>query len=358
LIDVGELTLGLIWDGESVSATDIRSTRPMAAQVLKGKTAAQVQQIVPLLFSVCGRAQGAAAQAALQAAQRTGEAVSDAQKRMIACEAIQEHLWRLLLNWPELLGQAPQQQCFTAWYALLRKIGAGEVEMQTFLNAFEHEALGRSAETWRAMSSLAELRIWWQETQTPLAQILASLAEQKPQSSTECRMLPAWTACEGQQACAGQWDVAFAARPHWQGAAAETGAWSYYADSPLLRDVWQQSGSKALTRLLARVMDVVVMAQGDYAARLDADSPAVGEGIAVVRTARGLLLHRVRLEDEKVAEYTIIAPTEWNFHPEGAFAQDMRDLLAHDRVKLAHDAQIEAMSLDPCVAYEVEIRNA
>ena len=35
-----------------------------------------------------------------------------------------------------------------------------------------------------------------------------------------------------------------------------------YADNQLLHDVWQQSGSKALTRLLARVMDVVEMASG------------------------------------------------------------------------------------------------
>lgn len=358
MIDVGKLTLGVIWDGELVREIDIRSTRPMAAQVLKGKTSDQVQQIVPLLFSVCGRAQGAAAHAALQAAQRTGDAVSDTQKRMIACEAIQEHLWRLLLNWPELLGQPQQQQCFSAWYALLRKISAGKAEMQTFLNEFERDALGKSAVNWMAMGTFAELCNWWQDTQTPLAQTLTSLAEQKLQSSTERRMLPAWTASEAQQSCTGHWDAAFAARPHWQGAAAETGAWSYYTDSPLLCDVWRQSGSKALTRLLARVIDVVALAQGNYATRLDANSPAAGEGIVAVRTARGLLLHRVRLEDEKVAEYTIIAPTEWNFHPEGAFAQDMCDLQAHDRVKLAHDAQIEAMSLDPCVAYEVEIRNA
>jgi Ni,Fe-hydrogenase I large subunit len=110
--------------------------------------------------------------------------------------------------------------------------------------------------------------------------------------------------------------------------------------------------------VLARLADVVAMARGDFAARLDASSPAVGEGIAAVRTARGLLLHRVSLDGDKVADYTIVAPTEWNFHPDGAFAQDMRGLQEHDGGMLEYRAQIEALSLDPCVAYDVEIQDA
>jgi Ni,Fe-hydrogenase I large subunit len=98
------------------------------------------------------------------------------------------------------------------------------------------------------------------------------------------------------------------------------------------------------------------MAGGNAAKRLDADSPEAGEGIAVVRTARGLLMHHVRLAEEKVTEYQIVAPTEWNFHPQGAFVQDLRGLLVPDGERLKQFAHIEAMSLDPCVAYEIEIR--
>jgi Ni,Fe-hydrogenase I large subunit len=150
----------------------------------------------------------------------------------------------------------------------------------------------------------------------------------------------------------------FAARPEWLGAAAETGAWSYHADHALLRDVWRQSGSRVLTRLLARVLDTVEMASGKNTLRLDAVSPAADEGVAVVHTARGLLLHHVQLAAGKVAAYTIVAPTEWNFHPSGAFAQDLRGMQINDAERVKQLAQISALSLDPCVAYEVEIRNA
>src|SRR5574340_822543 len=100
--------LGVCWNGESVTATDVTSTRPMAAQVLKGKTPTQVLQIVPLLFSVCGRAQGAAASVALLAAMREESPAVATMERSIVCEAMQEHLWRSMLDWPDLFGM-PQE---------------------------------------------------------------------------------------------------------------------------------------------------------------------------------------------------------------------------------------------------------
>ncbi|MBI5890178.1 MAG: nickel-dependent hydrogenase large subunit [Nitrosomonadales bacterium] len=360
MFDVGKLTLGVVWDGESVAATDIGSTRPMAARVLKGKTPTQVLQIVPLLFSVCGRAQGAAASAAMLAAMREQSPAVATMQHTIVCEALQEHLWRAMLDWPELLGLPQEDKQFAGWYSMLRKIGAGETGMEVFRQEFERDGLGMPIAEWLALDSYAAMQSWWRKPGSALARPLAKLDElaQSRCSRNEVRLLPAWSAAEVEQACAGRWDAAFAARPDWQGVAAETGAWSYYADSPLLRDVWQQSGSKALTRLLARMVDMARMANGDAANRLDMTSPAADEGIAVVRTARGLLLHRVLLEGDKVADYAIVAPTEWNFHPAGAFAQDLCGLAEHDGGLLEYRAQIEAMSLDPCVAYEIEIRNS
>lgn len=360
MTDVGKLTLAVVWNGERVSATEIHSTRPMAAKLLKGKSPAQVIQIVPLLFSVCGKAQGVAASASLQAAQHGTTEISQAELDNIACEVIQEHLWRLLLDWPKLLGLPQREADFRRWYALLRQISSGDAEMAFFLHEFETLSLGLTAEEWRMLDNDQVLGDWISAGSSPLSKLLSTLTklESGERGMQASRLLPAWSALEATQACAGNWDAAFAARPNWQGAAAETGAWSYCANSPLMSDVWQQRGSKVLMRLLARVIDIVALAQGEHAARLDVSSPAAGEGVAAVRTARGLLLHRVRLEKGEVTEYTIVAPTEWNFHPDGVFAHEMRSVQVHDRVELENYAQLAAMSLDPCVAYEIEIRDA
>jgi hypothetical protein len=363
-VDVGKLTLGVIWNGHSVSATDIRSTRPMAAQILRGKTPAQVLQIVPLLFSVCGRAQGAAASAAMRAAQQGDEPVAAAVERQIVCEALQEHLWRLMLDWPKLMSLERQEQRFTVWYAMLRKIAVGEIGMQVFLQEFERDYLGMTVAEWNALGSYHELQVWISKAHSPLAQLLTRLIESARgfPATADARLLPAWTAAQANQACAMRWATEFAARPDWLGDAAETGAWSYYAESKLLRDVGQQSGSIVLTRVLARIMDVVAMAMAmasaSAALRLDVCSAEAGVGVAVVRTARGLLMHRVLLESGLVQDYVIVAPTEWNFHQQGAFAQGMHGLVGTDEESLKQLAHIAALSLDPCVAYEVEIRNA
>ena len=83
-----------------------------------------------------------------------------------------------------------------------------------------------------------------------------------------------------------------------------------------------------------------------------------GEGLAAVETARGTLLHRVRLVDQQVADYQIVAPTEWNFHPGGALATGLVALEAADDAQLLGAARLAVHALDPCVAFRVEADHA
>jgi Ni,Fe-hydrogenase I large subunit len=77
-----------------------------------------------------------------------------------------------------------------------------------------------------------------------------------------------------------------------------------------------------------------------------------------VETARGLLLHRARLRGGRVADYQIVAPTEWNFHPEGALTRGLEGLTANDTPTLVKRARLAVHALDPCVACEVEVGHA
>jgi Ni,Fe-hydrogenase I large subunit len=71
--------------------------------------------------------------------------------------------------------------------------------------------------------------------------------------------------------------------------------------------------------------------------------------------SRGLLLHWVQLEDgplqadsARAASYRVLAPTEWNFHPQGALAEALRS----GRLDAAQ-AGLAGSVLDPCIAFEV-----
>jgi hypothetical protein len=82
---------------------------------------------------------------------------------------------------------------------------------------------------------------------------------------------------------------------------------------------------------------------------------STGTGLAQVQAARGLLVHRLTLEQGRLADYRILAPTEWNFHPQGAAALGLATLPAADDPTLRRLAGLFITALDPCVAYDISI---
>jgi Ni,Fe-hydrogenase I large subunit len=77
---------------------------------------------------------------------------------------------------------------------------------------------------------------------------------------------------------------------------------------------------------------------------------AEGQAIAWCEMARGLLLHWVQLDARgRVVDYRVVAPTEWNFHPQGALAQALTALAPQD----SSSAMVLAAAFDACVACQV-----
>jgi Ni,Fe-hydrogenase I large subunit len=97
---------------------------------------------------------------------------------------------------------------------------------------------------------------------------------------------------------------------------------------------------------------------GANGASFGASATGTDSAIGWVETARGLLVHRVRLDGERIADYRIVAPTEWNFHPEGAFSRGAEALDAADPAALEADVRRLVASLDPCVGVRYEAGHA
>jgi Ni,Fe-hydrogenase I large subunit len=66
-------------------------------------------------------------------------------------------------------------------------------------------------------------------------------------------------------------------------------------------------------------------------------------------------VHRVELEHDCVRRYQILAPTEWNFHPDGVAARGLKTLTAPDAVSLRRQAAMLISAVDPCVGYELTL---
>jgi coenzyme F420-reducing hydrogenase alpha subunit len=154
----------------------------------------------------------------------------------------------------------------------------------------------------------------------------------------------------------------FAEQPDFAGLPAETGSLARRVGDPGVAAL-HVAGQGVAARLAARYADLGFLAGALLEPqRLDGwlGAAQIGEnvGLARVETARGLLLHLIQVKDGRVGRYVIVAPTEWNFHPQGAFVREIADCPASTRGAAETAARRLALALDPCVAYEIVINNA
>ena len=330
-MDQGSLRLNLAWDGQRIVAAGIASSRPLVARILIGQPVERAVDLVPRLFSLCGQAQGVAARMAWHAARGAAFDTAGLREngRRVALEAIGEHLWRLLLDWPPMFGLPARKDDFLFWRK--RLLAADDQARAALLG----DELGR----WL----LAEQR----------------LLVERAVAVAPGALLP-WLAAEAwaQQTMGDD----FAGQPDFAGLPAETGPLARQVGDPGVAAL-HAAGQSVAARLAARYADLHFLAGALLEPqRLDdwLGAAQIGEnvGLARVETARGLLLHLIQVKDGRVGRYVIVAPTEWNFHPQGAFVREMAGCPAASLAGAETAARRLALALDPCVAYEIVINNA
>ncbi|MDH4287752.1 MAG: hypothetical protein OEW27_07985 [Aquincola sp.] len=347
--------------------------RPMVgAELLQrltaGRHAALLPDIIGAVFTLCADAQRSTSRRALRAALGTFD--SDAERardaRPIALHTVREHLQRFTLDMPTLAPDAAA--AVTAHWlrdapvmsvppmtgnAFEAALAATEVALPGWL---ERRLFGMAPAAWLAAwqrDPAAWLDEWSRGRDHPVARWLAAVRDDARAIGWPCRPLDVLTDAEGAMrtlAAAIAADPAFAECPTWQGATAETGPWTRHGRVRPVSTAWDRLG--------ARLAEVAQLAVGTPLAA-GAMATGDGEGIAWTEMSRGLLIHWVRLEagerdagSARAARYQVLAPTEWNFHPQGAFAHLLRDgVLAPAQVRLA------AATLDPCLAFTVEAEN-
>ena len=377
----GELTVRLDWDRRRVRRVTVRSTRPFAAaRVLAGRTPQDAATTAPLLFSICGRAQGAAAAAALDAAMEAAAPAESAARHELAVrlETIQEYLWRLLIDWPKAMDGAPavatvavaRQHVATllALPATAARSERGDAAKALSALAAEH-VYGTSPSAWLGLVDTAALEAWARDGRTVPARLSAALDAVAPglgRSDVALMPEPDRTALLDSVVPALRREPAFGRAPDWAGSPVETGALARSRAHPLVAALLQRDGNTVRTRMTARLVELAELVAGLQDDTTTARSKpwvlalplAPGEGLGAVQTARGLLLHRARVADGRVAGYEIVAPTEWNFHPRGALVRGLEAVETSAEDVLARCARLAVQALDPCVACSVEIGRA
>jgi coenzyme F420-reducing hydrogenase alpha subunit len=324
-----------------ITHVTVANSRPLVAAMFIGRTPAEVLAIVPNLFALCSRAQTLAARLACDVAAGVLPLQRPFEEQLLAAEIAQEHLWRLLLDWPPLLGLPAQRSHYANVHRGLSRSGHAEI-FAGHADSIEEVADAQQGDL--SHTSMLER----------LLELDASPAAHAP------RLLPEFDEAIWNKQAA-EINGPFCAAPTFDGAPAETGPLARHHAQPEVQ-MHLAAGRHIVARFMSKLIDLAECTQrlrtpGLLPPLAGVAQPAVGVGIAHVNTARGMLLHQVRLEGGIIVDYSICAPTEWNFHPQGVFVQESSALPASDPVTAHKRLAALALALDPCVAYRLDMLN-
>ncbi|WP_187290867.1 nickel-dependent hydrogenase large subunit [Hyphomicrobium denitrificans] len=379
--------------GDGTGRIAITSSRPLGlARAFVGRSADEAVLMLPMLFNVCAMAQGAAAaQACERALGIESDKTTDAVRRvLVLAETLREHLIRTVLDWPRFLGfEAGQSEMLAVMrpYEKLRRSldperrvlaigGRARFDPASVLEAIEVLAqlveaiiFGESLDAWRTRQSAEALTDWSEECATPSQRLVRTVLNRgwAEAGRATTQFLPHIEDGDLSALLLGDSAATFVAEPTWGGRPHETSALSRQADTALVRDVARMSGGNGLlTRIAARLVEVgclpgVMRGLVEGVFRNEAGQPPTpaarercGRGLAQVEAARGRLVHGVAIEDGIVRRYEVLAPTEWNFHADGAAAHGLAEIAGRQQ-DAREIADLFVTAVDPCVGYELRV---
>lgn len=383
----------------------IASSRPLgASRMLVGKTPQDAVRLAPMIFSLCGMAHAAASAAAFEDALgcEVFRGVQQARDIVVAAETAREHLLRIMLDWPRLLGETGRpaalagardmieapQRLSAMLFGPASMLGGGEPPrpdwsasmgivdgMEAFLeNAVFGAAPGVWLSDWIGEGrnedegvSGEQFGRWAASGVTAAARLTFSVltggwsragaVEPHFLQRLDRERLLAHLCNEGGSQM-------FAAAPTWNGLPCETGSFARERNTALVRAVVDVYGPGLLARLAARLTELArltgfmreklrEMNERGWEPASHSGGPRIGT--AQIEAARGLLIHAVELRDRKVARYWIVAPTEWNFHPRGAAFRALASLRAETDDELRAQAELVLHAIDPCVMFDLRV---
>lgn len=334
-----------------------------AERLLAGRAPDAAATMLPALYALCGQAHRLCASLAVAAASGQPLPACGTQARALVQETVREHIRRIWLDWPQRLrvqlgGTSSALSELADCPLLDQRIDGGPNPREWI----ERSVLGMNADAWLARWSgdpAAWLADWCSSSRTWPAQVLSECRAQA-QARVVGRPLLVHRDASQLQRLARQIaaDETFASFPTWDGSPCETGCWTR-----LRAEVPAQRIDTAWLRAAARVAELAALARtlsDDAPAALDhgAVSTGANEALAWCEMSRGLLIHWVRLDRTEngtaIARYRVIAPTEWNCHPQGAFATYLRGMTAAPDATALARIDTLAAAYDPCVPYVVE----
>lgn len=358
------IEIGLRTDCGRVAGVRVRSTRMVqAARLFAGRHPGEVAALLPTVFSLCGTAQRLACAQAVESAAGIVPTPGHLRLRRTAllAETLSEHGLGIIRDWPALAGCAVDLKPAKALRLAMTTVRTEPPGAVAAARVVLDDVLGAPAEA--VVADPDGFRAWMDGSSRPAARLLSSLGRDGLASfgaGAPFHPMPPGGPADLGPRLAADGDGTYAAQPDHDGVVLETGPLARHAGHPVVAALLAEHGPGLLPRLTARLVDAAsALRELEFLVQDLPDDPppptfdGSGAGLGVVEAARGLLAHRVELEDGRVKSYRILAPTEWNFHPAGSLAKGLEGVAAD--ASLETRARLMVHAVDPCVACTVVV---
>lgn len=363
----GQIKVGVHYRRGYIQQVELISSRPVQlTRMLEGKTPDEVVQQVPLLFSLCRCAQSVATLTAIESLQgwKPHAAVIEARQFLLLAETARELGIRLARDWmpeskvidlPKLLCWYAEVSNALSW-ALLLKPGR-----EPSVLAYSDWA----AELCRILSVITEAdelqfkeAVLTHRRSHPVGQVVAELSEtfkgiELGRGCHEIQMTPGYL---GHKLNTDAFE--FCAKPVTETGCLETSVWTRNRTRQMIKESELLSMHPLAQRFLALLLELRSLPQRLHQIKAESLIEVEEPGLVKVEAARGMLVHQLKTEisdqGERVRGFKLIAPTEWNFHPQGTLVRMLEGVrVPADKLKLLVEKLV--LAVDPCVSYEVEV---
>lgn len=279
----------------------LRSPTLPVARMVVGKPAEEVAVLLPRLFSLCRAAQAAAVNAALG---------RDVDARGIGQEILRDHLLKLCVTWPNLLGLGARPVP-----------GLGGADSAITAGQAQAIATAIFGPTGQPPATPAEFTAFM-NSDDGVAPVLSRIAQCFAPGEGATAALPLATPTT-----------------IWGDAPVENATVARHLDHPVLRRIADRHGRGPLWRAAARLYDIAAVLEGRLPPVL---TPAPGE--AMVPATRGVYAVRIETEGDIVTRLTRVTPTDSLLMQGGILDQSLASLPA-DKAGLG---PLLLDILDPC----------
>jgi len=372
-------------------SSQIESTRPLqASKLFTGKSITQTLTTIPLLFNICSKAQTVTALRAIESATQSppSKQTESTREALITLENLREQTLRVAMDWPSAINEQAENQLLShvslginqlmqslepsntltykskASNSINNKMH-NKAQWESFSKTLSQSIFGSSAQYWlenifqNEQLAHGELESWADKQQTQTARFIHWLnqKEWKHAGKSTIEHIPSINDNDLLNELIKQ-DQTFTSQPSWNSQCYEL---SWYSRKHNCQQCTENKKNNngiynRMTARLKEIADLIIRLDSFFIDEIDIDTTTSAvTGIAHSEAARGRLTHYVEVEDDTINKLVILAPTEWNFHPNGIAANSLNNLDANSTTELRQQAELLIHAIDPCVGYKLNI---